>query len=86
MAELYDTFFNPIDIRLNATDVSTASLVNFYTELLHQWRVAYRNRNPDEEDLEVEGLALRKYMTHVGQICLAGQVVSNDYPEDDISR
>ncbi|RPB16110.1 Mis6-domain-containing protein [Morchella conica CCBAS932] len=51
-------------------DSSTSSLINFYTELLHQWRVTYRN----SEMLEVEGLALRKYMAHVSQICLAGQV------------
>ncbi|KAH8149893.1 uncharacterized protein LAJ45_06045 [Morchella importuna] len=68
--ELYDKFFEPVDLRLNTTDSSTSSLINFYTELLHQWRVTYRN----SEMLEVEGLALRKYMAHVSQICLAGQV------------
>lgn len=68
--ELYDKFFKPADIKLKTTDASTASLINFYTELLHQWRVTYR----DSEVTEAKKVALKRYMTHVGQICLAGQV------------
>lgn len=62
---------------LNYSDTSTVSLINFYTELLNQWGIAYRNKDPDEEEHE-EGLTLRKYMAHAGHICLAGQVVGND--------
>lgn len=76
-AELYDFFLNPVDRVLNGGDVSTVSLINFYTSLLDQWRVTHRNRYLDEEEYE-EGLTLRKYIAHVGQICLAGQVVGND--------
>lgn len=69
---------------LNCSDILTVSLINFYTELLSQWGVAYRNKYPHEEEHE-EGLTLRKYMAHAGQICLAAQVVGNDNLDDNMT-
>lgn len=69
---------------LNSSDISTVSLINFYTDLLNQWGVTYRKKYPHEEEHE-EGLTLRKYMAHAGQICLAGQVVGNDSLDDNMT-
>lgn len=81
--ELHETFLNPVDRVLKDNDVSTVSLINFYTELLNQWRVTYQHRYPHEQEYE-EGLTLRKCMTHAGKICLAGQVVGNDILDNNI--
>ncbi|CUS11905.1 unnamed protein product [Tuber aestivum] len=71
--ELRSNFFALVDRRLkDRGEASIAKLVAFYTELIRQWAITYGNQAQEPEFSQEESLALRKLLSHVGQICLAG--------------
>ncbi|RPB05832.1 Mis6-domain-containing protein [Choiromyces venosus 120613-1] len=73
--ELQSNCFALVDRQLKGRgETSITKLIAFYTELIRQWAITYGNQAQEFEFSQEESLALRKVLSHVGQICLAGLV------------
>lgn len=78
--DLLSDYLKPLEHILSKGDPLLASkLLSFYTELLRNWTIVYSHRTPDREDLDVEATTIRKFIKHVGQMCLIVQHVSYIY-------
>ncbi|TGZ84040.1 Mis6-domain-containing protein [Ascodesmis nigricans] len=69
--DLSSNYLAPVEhLLLKSDETAAVALLRFYTAFLRNWAIQYAEKSPDTEDLTEETNIIRKFVKHVGQVCL----------------